>query len=189
MQRERECLKQCSITHTYRHRLCARTHTHTHTHNTHTHTHTQVRQLWFNQEVNATTTTHVEWDGFDATGAHVLSNPLHRPTPVSRRGDHERGSSSTSSSLCCIVDDASLYEFMWIDTTDVSYEWEGVVGNTGPATGTGAQVSLSPYRAMVIGACVPSARVSLMTSLALAMTPSVISAERHGWQPMSRATL
>ena len=82
-----------------------------------------LRQLWFDEHVapaGVDGNVVVGWDGNDAGGVAV-------PGGVARTA-----------------------VFRWIDTTDVSYEWEGVIGNTGPATGTDVMISLGPYKGIAI---------------------------------------
>ena len=72
-----------------------------------------VRQLWANRETPGrdngllTETIEVVWDGKDDSGVQLTGGRLET--------DH--------------------FELRWIDTSAVSYDWQGVVGNTGPSTG------------------------------------------------------
>jgi hypothetical protein len=78
-----------------------------------------VRQLWHSRVPSNNGTFAVEWDGVDASGVPVLT--------------HGRTS----------VED---FELRWVDTSALEYEWQGVVGNTGPLTGVDVQISLNPFR-------------------------------------------
>jgi hypothetical protein len=75
-----------------------------------------VKQLWANchtprrSAALAAEVLTVEWDGLDSAGMRLLAG-----------GDD--GASS------------AFFELRWIDTSAVTYDWKGVVGNTGPATG------------------------------------------------------
>jgi hypothetical protein len=77
-----------------------------------------VRQLWANcltpgrAEALVAEALAVEWDGLDSAGVHLLA------------GGEE--------SAAAAGDD---FELRWIDTSAVTYDWKGVVGNTGPAVG------------------------------------------------------
>eukprot|EP01050_Picozoa_sp_SAG11_P012505 SAG11_NODE_1392_length_5048_cov_2.551020_3_plen_313_part_00 len=72
-----------------------------------------VRQLWANRETPGrdngllAETIEVVWDGKDDSGVQLAGGRLET--------DH--------------------FELRWIDTSAVSYDWQGVVGNTGPSTG------------------------------------------------------
>ena len=71
-----------------------------------------VRQLWANRAtpgrhtaLRAETLT-VGWDGIDGAGADLLQ-----------------------------AEPTTAFEIRWLDTSNVKYDWHGVVGNSGPATG------------------------------------------------------
>ena len=68
--------------------------------------HCHQLHVFFNTPVSAAQAVSVEWDGLDAKGTRLLETE----------------------------DDTSAYEFRWIDTSAVSYEWQGVIGNTGPSS-------------------------------------------------------
>ena len=81
-----------------------------------------LRQLWFDESVAGGVDGNVVvgWDGNDAAGVAVPGGVAHAAV------------------------------FRWVDTTDVAYEWEGVIGNTGPSTGTDVMISLGPYKGIAI---------------------------------------
>ena len=70
-----------------------------------------VRQLWANQPVSGDVV-EVQWDGRDAVGTQRLLAI-----------DGQAGEQLP----------AADFEFRWLDTSAVRYEWEGVIGNTGPS--------------------------------------------------------
>ena len=71
-----------------------------------------VRQLWANVATPArhptlqAETLTVGWDGIDGAGVDLLH-----------------------------AEPATAFEFRWLDTSKVQYDWQGVVGNSGPAVG------------------------------------------------------
>jgi hypothetical protein len=81
---------------------------------------TLVRQLWHSRSTpnGATGSLVFEWDGADASDAPVLTDPR----------------------------DIGKFELRWVDTSALGYEWQGVIGNTGPLTGVDVQISLGPFR-------------------------------------------
>lgn len=83
---------------------------------------TLVRQLCHNKAVDRGEPLVLDWDGFDFAGAPVL----------------------TSSKKM------ASYELRFLDVSSVMYEWQGVIGNTGPATGVDVQISLKPFRGTAI---------------------------------------
>ncbi len=82
---------------------------------------TLVRQLCHNKALNGGVLD-LGWDGMDFSGAPAL----------------------TSSKMI------DSFELRFLDVSSVLYEWQGVIGNTGPATGVDVQISLKPFRGTAI---------------------------------------